>query len=340
MFRPSLLPLIAAISFLVAPPASATDQVITEAFGRAVQPCWRPPLDPESTAVVRLRIAPDGALSGEAMLDKGGQDAGIFAESALRAVRDCAPYPTIGKLIDDDTVEIRATFSLGGFSAVTEEGGAPKTVEGVTIRASEDILLRVPESKGLCYVDPAGGGLQLQYFKRMSSLLDGNHVHGFFLDCGTVRQLEAGEADFTLPKHTMTLFSPLERSGKLQRLPQRSQAQAVAYYEALFEREGALESQSRAMEERLHEAWDVAVKSGHQVVAAVDERAVYTAMVSTAETETETLRQMSIGSYGQVFDLPITLSLYAPYEEGGTDELLAKAQKVMAAMYSNSVRVD
>lgn len=86
MFRPSLLPLIAAISFLVAPPASATDQVITEAFGRAVQPCWRPPLDAESTAVVRLRIAPDGPLSGEAMLDKGGQDAGTFAERALRAL--------------------------------------------------------------------------------------------------------------------------------------------------------------------------------------------------------------------------------------------------------------
>ena len=155
-----------------------------------------------------------------------------------------------------------------------------------------------------------------------------------------MRQLEAGEADFALPKYTMTLFSPLERGGELQRLPQRSQAQAVAYYEALFEREGALERHSRAVEKRLHEALDVAVKSGHQVVAAVDERAVYTAMVSTTETETETFRQMSIGSYGQVFDLPITLSLYAPYEQGGIDELLAEAQQVMAAMYSNSVRVD
>lgn len=339
------LPLaIASVFLLTATAESAADQAITEALGRAVQPCWRPPLEADSAAVVRLRIEPDGTLSGEAVLDEGGEDTGTFAASALRAVRACAPYPSVGELIGEDAIEIRATFSLGGFSAVRDEGMAPNSVANVTIQTSEGIALRVPEPEGLCYVDPAGGGLQSQYLELMSGALPGNRVHGFFLDCDTVRQLEAGETDFTLPKRTMTLFSPLAPDGSLQRFPDRSQAQAVAFYEAFFEREGApgsaLEAHSRAIEDRLREAWNVTVESGRQVVAAVDERAVYTAMLSTAETETGTLRQMSIGSYGQVFDLPVTLSLYAPYEEGGIDALLAEAQALLAAMHANSVRED
>ncbi|WP_152048308.1 energy transducer TonB [Aureimonas psammosilenae] len=344
MFRRSLLSAVAALGLTAANAANASDQAITEALSRAVQACWLPPGDASGAAVVRLRIAPDGTLSAASVLNEGSAGRSTLAASALRAVRSCAPYPRVGELIGREAVEIQATFSLAGFSAVTDGRSAPDAARSVAIRAGDDITLRVPEPEGLCYVDPAGGGLQSRYLELMSGALAGNYVHGFFLDCGTVRQLEAGETDFTLPQRTMTLSSPLASGGGLQRFPERSPAEAVAFYEHFFRQQGApgsaLDRHQRAVETRLRETWDVAVASGAQVVAAVDERAVYTAMVSTAQTQTGPLRQMSIGAFGQVLDLPITLSLYAPYEDGGIDGLLAQTQALVAALVANSGRED
>jgi hypothetical protein len=344
--RSALLTATAIATLAFVPPTSASDQAITEALGRSVQQCWAPPPGAAGAAVIQMLIAPDGSLTGERVANDRGGATDALAASALRAVRACAPYPAVGRLIGKEAVEIRASFSLAGFSAVTSAAKEAGPVPAVTIAATDDITLAMPQPTGLCYVDPAGGGLQSEYVKLMSGTLPGNRALAFFLDCETVRQLAAGIEDFTLPKRSVTLSAPLSQEGGsgLQRFPKRSQAQAIEFYEGFFRREGApgsaLDRKTREVEDGLREAFDIAVKGDRQLVVGSDERAAYTAMTSTAETDEGTFRQMSIAAYSQVFDLPITLSLYAPFDEGGTDALLEEAQSLIAALHADSKQSD
>ncbi|UHD45891.1 TonB C-terminal domain-containing protein [Aureimonas altamirensis] len=333
-----------AITALLASPAAGTsDQAITETLGRSVQPCWLPPQNAVGEAVVRFQISPDGELSVPPKLEKEhGSTGGTLAASALRAVQACAPYPSVGELIGNEPISIRATFSLTGFSAVRGEQAYRPDRESVAISVGADIVLNVLLPDGLCYIDPAGGGLQAKYMEWVNDTLIGNHAHAIFLDCATVREIAAGVDDFTLPEHTMELSSPYGPSGDMQRFPERSLAQAVAFYERLFTEQGApgsaLDERVKVSEAHLREGWDVDLSSERQVVLATDERAAYTSFSTTIKTELGTFRQISVAAYSQVFDLPITLGLYAPADEGNLKALLDQAKRVIAGLHANSVQ--
>jgi colicin import membrane protein len=68
-----------------------------DALRGQIQQCWSPPAgateDPNLIVTIRLQLNQDGSLTGEPVVSNHGR--GLFqvtAESALRAIRRCAPY--------------------------------------------------------------------------------------------------------------------------------------------------------------------------------------------------------------------------------------------------------
>jgi len=67
---------------------------LTAELQRQVLSCWNPPGVNVSAVTVDVRLNRDGSLAGEPALVKAasGAQSPASAESALRAVRNCAPF--------------------------------------------------------------------------------------------------------------------------------------------------------------------------------------------------------------------------------------------------------
>ena len=88
-----------------APPRPMSAPFATNAwFSEAARRCWRPgadrPAGEKYVAIVAFRLAPDGALAAPPTLERTPPSPAWrpFAQSALQAVKDCAPYHPPGPL--------------------------------------------------------------------------------------------------------------------------------------------------------------------------------------------------------------------------------------------------
>jgi hypothetical protein len=79
------------------PPASGAPLKTVSDIGPALLRCWRPPDAPEGSAVtLRFSFRRDGSLMGPPLVTYVGVDGAPklkrdFADSAVRAIKDCSP---------------------------------------------------------------------------------------------------------------------------------------------------------------------------------------------------------------------------------------------------------
>jgi colicin import membrane protein len=96
--------------------ASKLSQNEIDALRARIQQCWNPPAgmaDARDIIVqVRILFRPDGSLAAEPRLigSGGGSQQQIAAESALRAIRRCAPYSFMPAAKYDAWKDVEVTF--------------------------------------------------------------------------------------------------------------------------------------------------------------------------------------------------------------------------------------
>ena len=132
-----------------AEPAEADIRAVRE-VGARLKACWSAPMpDTDRRVVVAFKIGENGALSGTPTIEEtDGPADDVFARSALRAVKRCAPYPEIaaGEII-------RAPFIGKASAPVTP--GTPAGADDTFAAAGKTFSFEMPA--GFCRVAAAAG---------------------------------------------------------------------------------------------------------------------------------------------------------------------------------------
>ncbi|MHB2267855.1 hypothetical protein [Aliihoeflea sp. PC F10.4] len=329
--------------FSVAPGFGQAD--IAATLGAAVARCWLPPIREGASPPVQARFTLDttGEIVGKPEIVAPSDDPFVQTSeaAAIRALLRCAPFEETAASLGSAT-QIVVNFSLAGFGASTVGPQPADDDELIEITEMEGLTLRISVPNGLCYVDPQRSQTEAEYKRLMSETIPGFSALAFFLDCSTVEQLASGNEDFDLPRTHVTLTTPLASNGAYARPSNRTLAQTIALYEALFSGSGVagsqLESELRTVEEQLETGLGIEVDSGAQDIVRTDEYAVYV----SGEPQVafgETTRQMtSIGAFTQIFDAPLTVSLYTPYDPDAVPLLIEEVARMVSELHTNSTR--